>query len=291
MPIAEFCEREYETNFNGQITKLHEYVWTPGQPQEHFLGFDAAFLSDTRLIFDLFPAWRLNTTGIRLSPDAWQEYFKIADHHFSSCCFNLFVQHKRPEYIGSLMGKERSHWKHPYFRYDIDSNQQAGLEKLEMVAGSNALVTYACAAFHTRRELLEHAIKTTLIESSNFVRPGDLVAHNRYSFDMPGSTGWATSEPEVVEGQEFVKRFRGCLDASDPLPLSEIIRQTGEIVQETIGWSVVPDQLFEQIMSDIIQEEIDETSVLHSYVMVQVFCYLNQTSWSIIAQSPQESGD
>ena len=114
------------------------------------------------------------------------------------------------------MGKERSHWKHPYFRYDIDSNQQACLEKLEMVAGSNALVTYACAAFHTSSELWDHTIQTTLIESSNFVRPADLAAHNRYSFDMLGSKGWGTSEPEIVEGQEFPERFRGCLDASDP---------------------------------------------------------------------------
>ena len=75
MPIAEFCEREHETNFNRQITTLHKYVWTPGQIQEHFLDFDAAFLSDTRLILDLFPTWQLNTTGTRPSADDWQEYF------------------------------------------------------------------------------------------------------------------------------------------------------------------------------------------------------------------------
>lgn len=291
MPIAEFCEREYETNFNCQITKLHKYVWTPGQIQEHLLGFDAAYLSDTRLIFDLFPAWRFNPTGIRPSLAGWQKYFKIAGHHFPSCCFNLFVQHKRPELIGSHTGKEYSHWKHPYFRYDIDSNQQACLEKLEKVAGSDALVTYACAAFHTSRELWDHITQTTLIESSNFVRPADLVDHNRYSFDAPGSNGLASSEPEIVESQGFLERFQNYLDSSDPLQLSEIIKRAGKIVQETIGWSVVRDQFYGQIMSDIIQEGIDEASVLYSYITVQAFCYWNRTSWFIVAQPPRETVD
>ena len=156
MPIAEFCEREYETIFNRQITTLHEYVWTPGQVQEHILGFDAAFLSNSQLIFDLFPAWRFLPIGIRPSSDNWQEFFDIADRHFPPFCFNLFVQHKRPEFIGSRRGKERSYWKRPYFRYDIDSNQQACLEKLETVSGNDALVTYACAAFHKHQELWEH---------------------------------------------------------------------------------------------------------------------------------------
>ena len=189
MPIAEFCEREYETIFNRQITTLHEYVWTPGQVQEHILGFDAAFLSNSQLIFDLFPAWSFRPIGIRPSSDNWQEFFDIADRYLPPFCFNLFVQHKRPEFIGSRRGKERSYWKRPYFRYDIDSNQQACLEKLEAVSGNDALVTYACAAFHKHQELWEHVTRSTVIQSSNFVRPADLKGHHRYSFDVPGSTG------------------------------------------------------------------------------------------------------
>ena len=90
MPIAEFCEREYESNFNGQITKLHKFVWTPGQVQEHILGFDAAFLSDSQLIFDLFPAWRYFPTGIRPSLDNWQKFFDIADRSFFTILLQSF---------------------------------------------------------------------------------------------------------------------------------------------------------------------------------------------------------
>lgn len=224
-------------------------------------------------------------------PDEWQEYFEIADCYFPPFRFNLFVQHKRPEFIGSHLGKERDHWERPYFRYDIDSNQQACLEKLETVAGNDALVTYACAAFHTSQELWDHTTRITLIESSNFVRPADLIGHERYSFDLPGSTGLATSEPEIVEGQGFPERFHGHLDHSDPRPLSAIIRTAGKIVQESVGASAVPDRLFDQIISDVIQEGIDEASVLYSYITVQAFCYWNRTSWSVVAQPTREIRD
>ena len=288
MPIAEFCEREYETNFNCQITKLHRHVWTPGQVQEHFLGFDSAFLSDTRSIFSLFYSPTFLPTGIQPSPDDWRRYFEIADHHFPKFCYNLFVQHKRPEFIGSHLGKERDYWQHPYFRYNIDSNQQTCLEKLETIAGNDALVTYACAAFHTSEELWTHAIQATLISSSNFVRPAKLTGHGRYSFDAPGSKGLATSEPEIVESEAFYERFQDHLDASDALPLSAIIRMASKIVREAVVSSAVPDRLFHQIISDVIGETIDEASVLHSYITVQAFCHWNRTSWSVI---PQLSGE
>ena len=291
MPIAEFCERQYESDFRSELTKLHQNVWMPGPVQEHTLGFDTAFFSDSQWIFKLFPAGHILPPGIRPSPDDWQEYFDIADHHFRQCCFNLFVQHKRPEFIGSRRGKERSYWKRPYFRYDIDSNQQACLEKLETVSGYDALVTYACGAFHTNWELCEHVFRSTLIRSSNFVRPSDLKGHDRYSFDVPGSTGLATSEPEIVESQEFPERFQSHLDASDPIPISAIIKRAGKIVQETIDTSAVPHRLYYQIMSDAIQGRIEEASVLYSYITVQAFCYWNQTSWSIVAKSPDRPSD
>ena len=105
MPTAEFCEREYETNFNLQIPKLNSFVWTPGQVQEHFLGFDAAYLSRSRLIFGLFPVWPFFPTGVRPSPDAWKNHFEIADHHLPPFQFNLFVQHKRPKFIGRALSR------------------------------------------------------------------------------------------------------------------------------------------------------------------------------------------
>ncbi len=291
MPVAEFCEREYESEFRSQFTQLHQHDWMPGPVQEHILGFDAAYLSDSQLIFNLFPSWPHIPTGIRPSPDHWQKLFDIADHHLWPFCFNLFVQHKWPEFIGSGRGKERSYWKHPYFRYDIDSNQQACLEKLEMVSGSDALVTYTCAAFHTHQNLWEHTSRCTLIESSNFVRPTKLKGHHRYSFDMPGNKGWATSEPEMVESQEFPERFRDQFDASDPIPLSTIIKWADKIVQETIDTSTVPHQFYNQIVSHTIQDRIEKESVLYSYITVQASCYWNRTSWSIVAQSPDRPSD
>ena len=95
-----------------------------------------------------------------------------------------------------------------------------------------------------------------MIESSNFVSPFDLKGHHQYSFDAPGSTSLATSEPEKVEKQEFPDRYRDYLDASDPIPLSEIIKRASKTVQETIDTSADPHRFFCRIMSDTIQERI-----------------------------------
>ena len=187
MPIAEFSERQYETIFNRQLEISHNYIWTPSQIQEHVLGFDAAFHSSSPSIFELFPFPTVFPVGIEPTLNSWEEFFHIADHAPLSWTFNLFVQHKRPEYIGSHRGKERYYWNHPYYRYHIDVNQQKRLEKLEEIAGDDALVTYACAVFHRCRELSTHIKNSTLIESSNFVRPADLKGHARYTFDASRS--------------------------------------------------------------------------------------------------------
>ena len=108
---------------------------------------------------------------------------------------------------------------------------------------------------------------------------------------MPGSKGLATSEPEIVESQGFPERSGVISMQVIKLPLSAIIRRTSKIVQEAIGASAVPDWFFHQIMSDVIQEGIDEASVLYSYITVQAFCYWNRTSWSVVAQPQRETGD
>ena len=174
MPIAEFSERQYETIFNRQIRISHDYIWTPSQVQEHVLGFDAAFHSTSPAIFELFFFPTIFPLGIEPALTTWKNIFEFVDRAPLSWKSNLFVQHKRPEFIGSHRGKERHYWNHPYYRYHIDVKQHKRLENLEEIAGDEALVTYACPAFHRYQELSAHIANTTLINSSNFVRPADL---------------------------------------------------------------------------------------------------------------------
>lgn len=289
MPIAEFCEREFEPNFNNQIENLNIFIWTPGQIDEHFLGFDAAFLSSARQIFRLIDYPMPYPGGIQPSLETLQEFFKFADRQFPNIKFNLFVQHKRPEYIRSSRGKERSHWNDPYFRYKINSNQQAQLEKLENIADKDALVTYACPAFHTFQELWDHSKNSTLIQSSNFVRPTSLIGHGRYSFIEPGCNGFATSEPEIIKGQDFKEQLMEHLNVSGGFSLTETIKRAAEIVQEAIRESGVPDQFFQKVLSDITADRIKMDSVLYSYITVQAFCFQNRTSWSIVGNKPNQN--
>ena len=288
MPVAEFSERQYETIFNRQIRISHEYIWTPSQVQEHDLGFDAAFHSTSPTIFKLFFFPTIFPRGIEPALSSWETFFEIVDRVPLSWKFNLFVQHKRPEFIGSHRGKERHYWKHPYYRYHIDSNQQKRLEKLEEIAGDEALVTYACPAFHRCRELSAHIARLTLINSSNFVRPADLKGHARYTFDAPGSDGWASSEPEVIQGQAFAERLNNRLDAGEAYTISQIIRLAAKAAQEAARTAEVSNLLFDQVLSDTVAAGIEEGSTVYSYSVVQAFCFQNQTSWSVVALQPSE---
>lgn len=283
MPLAEFCEREYETIFNRQLPTLNDLVWTPGQLHEHFLGFDAAYVSRSLLLFRLFKNLSWLPRGVRMSPNDWQAYFNLADRDLPPFRFNLFVQHKRPEFISSHLGKEYQHWKCPYFRYDIDANQQSCLEKLEIIASNDALVTYACAAFHTCHELWEHTTQRTLIQSSNFVRPADLAGHARYSFSAPGCDGLAASDTATIEGQDFAERFRSHFEATDQRTLSEIISRAGKTILEIKRTSEQTDHVFDQVLSELTGEGVEDGAVLYSYIAVQLFCFLNRTSWSIVS--------
>ena len=131
---AKFSEREYETGFNRQINVRHEIVWTPGQCQENWLGFYVAYLADEPFIFALPGLWpwtRYPTHGVRLRARDWESFFTDVEHYLPPFQFNLFVQHKRPEYLFGLNSGERDYWDGSYFRYDLDADQQVRLEALE----------------------------------------------------------------------------------------------------------------------------------------------------------------
>ena len=199
--LCEFEEKEYEQPLNYELAWKRR-VWSPGQVFEKKLGFDAAIFSKNPRFWKLWTkgtrrTWKL---GIKLDQELWniiEETWK--SNAFPKFKFNLFVQHKRPEYIFSHFGREYGYWNKPYFRYDLIDHQQDALDKLEQRVSSNGIVVYACPSFWKREDLWSFMLGK-LIESSNFVQPHRLRGHKRYTFIQGGKNGQAFSDPEKIEG-------------------------------------------------------------------------------------------
>ena len=111
---------------------------------------------------------------------------------------NLFLQHKRPEYLSAPNAKEWYLWKKPYFRFDIEPHQQVVLEAAIAAVGSAALVAYSCPALEAASKLYDAIEHRTLVEATNFVEASGLKDHKRYTFSAGGTSGWACSDPERI---------------------------------------------------------------------------------------------
>jgi len=85
--------------------------------------------------------------------------------------FNVFIQHKRPEYMHQTNSAEWSSWNSPYYRYSIMEHQQKTLMAFENQVKNNAIVTYACPTFHTKKEFWNAVKNKKFIENSNFCQP------------------------------------------------------------------------------------------------------------------------
>lgn len=224
--IAEFEEKEYEQNLNFELLYKKGLMFSPGQVLENTLGFDVALFSRNRDFWKLFPHhhryhrfrffrhfekyfWDF-PYGIHLETRYWQDlqqHFNDPDY-FPQIKFNVFVQHKRPDYLASNSASEWKHWNKPYFRYLITNHQQKALEFLEQKIGNSGIVTYACAAFYQRKELWNASKNGKLIENSNFCQASKLVNHKKYTYSEAGNQGIGFSEPENIISFNFNEKIK-----------------------------------------------------------------------------------
>jgi hypothetical protein len=153
-------------------------------------------------------------SGLYLRRELWD----LAEQTLKSDMFpkfkcNLFIQHKRPEYVSSPRGNEYPHWKQPYLRFEVNNNQQSILDKLEKKTSPHAIVVYACPSFWKLKDLWRF-IRGHLVENSNFTKPSKLQGHKKYTFIQGGSEGYACSEPEPVERIDLLKEVGRMLKES-----------------------------------------------------------------------------
>jgi hypothetical protein len=92
-----------------------------------------------------------------------------------------------PRFPSDRPGRRRGAvWFHPTL-----THQQDILEILEAALASRAVVRYACAAFWRYRDLQNYQRSHTILEQSAFVSPSALTGHRFWTYDAPGTTGYA----------------------------------------------------------------------------------------------------
>ena len=217
---CQFEEKQYEEPLNRELGTRVPYI--PGQVFENIIGIDAAIFSKNQKFWRLWfkkhwwwpPFFLRYKPGVYLEPEFWDlAEENLNRDEFPNFKFNLFIQHKRPEFISSSLGKEYKHWRRPYFRYDLNPRQQDILNRLEQKVSRNAIVVYGCPAFWRLAELWSFIKSHGLIDNSNFIKPHDLNGHQRYTFVSSGKNGEAFSEPEdEIEGLILLEEINRMFD-------------------------------------------------------------------------------
>lgn len=297
---SEFVEREYESLFIQELNKLGSFTWSPGQTDEFLLGFDGAswvnpvhlmkfgFPTPTPIstVRKYFPFWPLEFWhGEILAREFLQDWQRFADDFFPSKALNFFVQHKRPIQM-TEQGAAGDHWKRAYFSFKIDKAQQKRLEIVENRLGLSGIVTYAGAAFLSKKDLWKHQHDQTLIASSNFVGAGKLAGHSRYTYVEAGHSGFANEEPTIINDEPLIERISSAYEYSEG-GFSHQIKRAGKIVYEIMS-EEDPDAtgLYFSLESQILDKtdfRVDDSEFFIALLRVALFNTVNSTSWMIIS--------
>ncbi|QDV73062.1 hypothetical protein [Botrimarina mediterranea] len=290
---CEFEEKQYEQHLNNELLSRKHLLYVPGQVLEGKLGFDAALFCRDRRFWELFDDFRFfghfrfirrlwyasSRSGVQLSVDWWRELDQALPY-FPRFRFNVFVQHKRPDYLVASSAGEWDQWNRPYYRYKIMSHQQKALEQLETLAGSKAIVVYASPAFAKLGELWSAVNNRQLIEKSNFCQPRKLSGHHAYSYVEPGRVGKAHSDAEDVESFDFYERFNVLSETAE---LSEdnraFLTQLGRLVVEAIEDCGDLTDRFNAILATFDRRE--ENDIIGSMSQISTFNFVVGTTWSV----------
>lgn len=279
---CEFEEKQYEHPLNNELAWKGR-IYNTGQVFENKIAIDAAIFSKSRKFWNLWSnprkmKWR---SGTRIKRELWNLVEETWNSDkFPKFKFNLFVQHKRPEYISSPSGNEYYYWKQPYFRYDLTEHQQNILDRLEQRVSSNAIVVYACPSFWRFRNLWKFINERVLIENSNFVQPHRLHGHERYSFIRGGKDGQAFSQPAKVEGVNILVEIDRMF--TRPIKFENNVQFVNEIAKEIKKVIQESDERTKESYF-VLQRAITlpEHELGRSLITILIFTYFTNTTWGI----------
>ena len=230
MKPAEFEEKEYEGPLYNQLEAGCPYVWSPGQVFENHIGIDrASLVSNPRF-------WRLvghtAPVGAFLNRYNWNFIWRHRGRRpMPGFRLNLFLQAKRPNHYPRAPKHIRAVGMNgPCWSFNVDSGQQAALERVASKLTGKALVAYASPAFHKVQQLYAHQTRATIIENSTFPEVTGLRGHSKWFYNIPGAGGIANPDAEPLEGRSLYQlidqlrknKLSEQFDASEPHGYKEL---------------------------------------------------------------------
>lgn len=281
--LAEFEEKQYEQHLNNSLLKDKRLLFPPGQVLEGHLGFDAALFTVHPRFWRHFPfhyteyfeLWRKVPKGTKLPKELWGEIAHLLEY-LPKFRFNAFIQHKRPEYMAVSRAAEWASWNAPYYRYKIMPHQQTALSRLEKSVASNGVVVYACPAFHRMKELWCVVEQEEIIDKSNFCQAGRLDNHQIFTFQHPGNSGVAHSEPAEVESYNFSKRLDELGQSEPSQSNTGHLAKLANTIHSVMSESKAIGGIYNKIVHSLMKED-EEIEIKGSMASIYAFRFLTNT--------------
>jgi len=262
--VAEFEEKEYEIPFYVELANGSPYVWSPGQVLEKLLGFDGAQFTENLTFWKMIGRNHNLVPGINL--DSIKNRLHIGRLLPTFRC-NLLLQVKRPQY---LFRRTRGYNLYsPYFRFEIEYEQQKVLEMLANKVRDRAFIGYASPTFYKLKDLYQHTVQSHLVSKSNFIKVNRLKGHNHWAYYQPGTHGQALSKPEFIEERPF----------SEELKQLAIQDNEWESKKDAMDHSELATSNLQELFSNIRAVCI-ETSLQDNYYSEEVLRRMRQMQYS-----------
>jgi hypothetical protein len=250
---SEFEEKEYEFPLYRELVGASLSLWTPGQVLEGNLGFDAA-LSVANTFWSMVdrpvvPGVELARYGLSPMDPRLGRGTIAARDELPDFSLNLFLQVKRPHvYREPPQTLIDNGLNAPVWFFQVTPHQQVLLETLANHLGAGADVSYAAAAFTTKRELFALSREQKLVAKSSFPPAATLSGHERWAYDAGGAQGVGYSDPAPLRSPSLIERITKLAAHHPPARPRWTPERKTSLPEESVGRG---ERDFEQIALEI----------------------------------------
>ena len=215
MRASEFEEKEYEHPLCSQLEFSTREFWPPGQVLENYLGFDRGLFLTAAYLWDLHGI-RQPFRGVVPFSEYWPFLPRVAPHRHRLPSFrlNCFIQVKRCR-VGRRLRKELAALgsARPFYRFDVDAEQQRVLDAAAGALTGRALFVYAAPVFSESAKLFLLQQQGQLVENSTFPDIRTLSGHRAWYYNEPGATGVVNQDYEFSEAPPFTERVTALISS------------------------------------------------------------------------------
>ena len=309
-------EKTYEIFFDIELNKNFDCIFfPPGQALEGFLGFDAAVHSLNQRLWEILQhtphdegcdlkdiaseVLPMNENFAEMLNRDIEEYLK----KIPTMTANLLFQYKKPEYITRSNGNEWDDWvdefivsededgpilcENPlYYRYEIDSDQQALLSAICRYCNDTVYVLYAAPAIQKLKELIDAFQAGEIISSSNFTRASDLDGYKKVTYIESGIYSQRHNSPPQKIDNIILKEKIDHLSQSEPTRQDngKFISNFATSISTVIGKNEDLSLSFRQLMKkfDFAKGKYD---LLYSFLIMANFHILTGIKWLVVYET------